>query len=180
MLKLSLFRDPRFSAAMVGESGILALLGGPVHPDPGPPVRLGYSPLQAGSTDTAYRRGHLPVVPVSPRLARGIGVKATATAGLVAIGGGLGWIAALTTVTTTYGQVVPGMLLIGMGAGLLLPTATNSVPDSVPRGDSGVGFATNTVALQVGERSGSRWSGASCRPTTRGTSRVPGRPSRPG
>ena len=32
----------------------------------------------------------------------------------------------------------------------MLPTATNSVIGSVPRGDSGVGSATNTVALQVG------------------------------
>jgi hypothetical protein len=32
----------------------------------------------------------------------------------------------------------------------MLPTATNSVIGSVPRGDSGIGSATNTVALQVG------------------------------
>ena len=43
-----------------------------------------------------------------------------------------------------------GLLLIGLGAGLMLPTATNSVIGSVPQGDSGMGSATNTVALQVG------------------------------
>ncbi len=42
------------------------------------------------------------------------------------------------------------MLLIGLGAGLLLPTATNSVVGAVPQGDSGVGSASNAVALQVG------------------------------
>ncbi len=42
------------------------------------------------------------------------------------------------------------MLLIGLGAGLLLPTATNSVVGSVPQGDAGVGSASNAVALQVG------------------------------
>ena len=46
--------------------------------------------------------------------------------------------------------MVPGLLLIGLGAGLLLPTATNSVVGSVPQGDSGVGSAVNTMALQVG------------------------------
>ena len=45
---------------------------------------------------------------------------------------------------------MPGLLLIGLGAGLLLPTATNSVVGSVPQGDSGIGSATNAVALQVG------------------------------
>ncbi len=151
MLKLRLFRDPRFSAAMVGESlGIFALLGALFIQTQFLQFDLGYSPLQAGLRILPIAAVICLVAPLSPRLARGIGVKATATAGLVAIGGGLGWIAALTTVTTTYGQVVPGMLLIGMGAGLLLPTATNSVLGSVPRGDSGVGSATNTVALQVG------------------------------
>jgi len=51
---------------------------------------------------------------------------------------------------TTYAQVLPGMLLVGFGAGLLMPTATNSVVGSVPRGDAGVGSASNGVAIQVG------------------------------
>ena len=51
---------------------------------------------------------------------------------------------------TTFGDVVLGLLLIGLGAGLMLPTATNSVIGSVPQGDSGMGSASNTVALQVG------------------------------
>jgi hypothetical protein len=53
-------------------------------------------------------------------------------------------------VATTYVDVLPGLLLIGLGAGLLLPTATNSVVGSVPEGDAGVGSATNSVSLQVG------------------------------
>jgi hypothetical protein len=59
-------------------------------------------------------------------------------------------ISAVSTVATTYGQVVIGLLLIGLGAGLLMPTATNSVVGSVPQGDAGVGSATNVVAIQVG------------------------------
>ena len=46
--------------------------------------------------------------------------------------------------------MVIGLLLIGLGAGLLMPTATNSVVGSVPQGDAGVGSATNVVAIQVG------------------------------
>ena len=42
------------------------------------------------------------------------------------------------------------MLLIGLGAGLVMPTATDAVIGSVPRGDAGVGSATNGVAIQVG------------------------------
>ena len=59
-------------------------------------------------------------------------------------------ISAASTPVATYGDVLPGLLLVGLGAGLLLPTATNSVVGSVPQGDSGIGSAANAVALQVG------------------------------
>lgn len=87
---------------------------------------------------------------LSPIVVRYIGLKFTVAAGLAAIAGGLWQISAESTVATTYGDVVPGLLLLGLGAGLLLPTATNSVVGSVPQGDSGIGSATNAVALQVG------------------------------
>ena len=52
---------------------------------------------------------------------------------------GLWKISAAATVATNYGDLAPGVLLLGLGAGLLLPTATNSVVSSVPQGDSGMG-----------------------------------------
>ena len=87
---------------------------------------------------------------LSPLLGRVIGLKFTVAASLAAIAGGLWQISAVSAVTTTYRDVVPGLLLVGLGAGLLLPTATNSVVGSVPQGDSGMGSASNAVALQVG------------------------------
>ena len=151
MLKLQLFEERRFSAAMTAESlGVFALLGSLFVQTQFLQFDLGYSPLQAGLRILPIAAVICVVAPLSPVVARGVGVKLTAAAALGAIGGGLCWIAALSTVTTTYGEIVPGMLLIGLGAGLLLPTATNSVLGSVPTGDSGVGSATNTVALQVG------------------------------
>jgi EmrB/QacA subfamily drug resistance transporter len=151
MLKLELFEERRFSAAMAGESlGVFALLGALFVQTQFLQFDLGFSPLQAGLRILPIAAVICLVAPLSPVVVRAIGVKLSATAGLVAIGSGLCWTAALSTVSLTYGEVVPGMLLIGLGAGLLLPTATNSVLGSVPKGDSGVGSATNTVALQVG------------------------------
>jgi len=54
--------------------------------------------------------------PLSPMVARSVGIKLTAATGLVAIGIGLGLISMHSSVTATYGAMVPGMLLIGMGA----------------------------------------------------------------
>ena len=71
--------------------------------------------------------------PLSPLLGRVIGLKFTVAAGLAAVAGGLWQVSAVSAVTTTYQDVVPGLLLVGLGVGLLLPTATNSVVGSVPQ-----------------------------------------------
>ncbi len=42
------------------------------------------------------------------------------------------------------------MLLMALGAGVLLPTATDSVLGTLPRDDAGVGSSTNSTAIQVG------------------------------
>lgn len=151
MLQLGFFSDRRFSVAAAAESlGTFGLLGALFLQTQFLQFDLGYSPLQAGL-------GILPVAallavsaPLSSLVARRIGIKFTVAAGLTAIAGGLLQVSAVSGLATTYSDVVPGLLLIGLGAGLLLPTATNSVVGSVPHGDSGIGSASNAVALQVG------------------------------
>ena len=151
MLRLELFSDRRFSVAAAGESlGAFGLLGALFVQTQFLQFDLGYSPLQAGLRILPLAAVLGVSAPLSPIVARVIGTKLTVAAGLAAIAGGLWQISAASRLGTTYGDVVPGMLLIGLGAGLLLPTATNSVVGSIPQGDSGIGSATNAVALQVG------------------------------
>jgi hypothetical protein len=111
---------------------------------------LGLSPLEAGVRILPMAGVLVVCAVLSPLLARTIGTKATVATALAAVAGGLWQISAASTGATSYGDVVLGLLLIGLGAGLLLPTATNSVVGSVPQGDSGIGSAINTMALQVG------------------------------
>jgi EmrB/QacA subfamily drug resistance transporter len=151
MLKLAFFRNRRFSIALVAESlGLFGLMGALFIQTQFLQFDLGYSPLDAGLRILPIAAMLLLSAAVSRALARLIGVKLTVAAGLAAIAAGLWQASAISTPTATYGDVVPGLLLIGLGAGLLLSTATNSVVGSVPQGDSGVGSATNSVALQVG------------------------------
>ncbi|MGD0256135.1 MAG: MFS transporter [Acidimicrobiales bacterium] len=151
MLKLGLFSDRRFSVAAAGESlGVFGLLGALFVQTQFLQFDLGYSPLQAGLRILPIAAVLCVSAPLSSAVARIIGIKFTVAVGLVAIAGGLWQISAAPTVATTYGDVVLGMLFIGLGAGLLIPTATNSVVGSVPQGDSGIGSATNSVAIQVG------------------------------
>ncbi len=151
MLKLKFFSERRFSVAAAAESlGTFGLLGALFLQTQFLQFDLGNSPLQAGLRILPMAAMLVASAGLSPVISRLIGVKFTVAAGLAAIAGGLWQISAVSTVATTYGAVVPGLLLIGLGAGLLLPTGTNSVVGSVPQGDSGMGSATNAVALQVG------------------------------
>ncbi len=151
MLKLGFFSDRRFSVAAAAEIlGVFGLLGALFVQTQFLQFDLGLSPFQAGLRILPMAAVLAVAAPLSPLLARVIGLKVTVAAALAAIAGGLWQISAVSAVTTTYADVVPGLLLIGLGAGLLLPTATNSVVGSVPQGDSGMGSASNAVALQVG------------------------------
>ena len=151
MLKLALFADRRFSVAASAEClGVFGLLGALFVQTQFLQFDLGLSPLQAGLRILPMAGLLVASAALSPRLARLIGLKFTVALSLATIAGGLWQISAASNAATSYGDVVAGLMLIGLGAGLLLPTATNSVVGSVEQGDSGVGSASNAVALQVG------------------------------
>ena len=151
MLNLGFFSDRHFSVAAAAELlGTFGLLGAVFLLTQFLQFVLGLSPLQAGIRILPMAGVLVANAALSPVIARAVGVKLTIAVGLAAIAGALWQISAASTPATTYGDILPGLLLVGLGAGLLIPTATNSVVGSVPRGDSGIGSAANAVALQVG------------------------------
>ena len=150
MLNMEFFRNRRFSAAVCsvglatfGMFGTLFVLTQFLQ------FSLGYSALAAGLRVLPAAGAIAVIAPLSTMLVRVIGTKFTAAGGLAIIGGGL-WQISITSVSTTYTGVLPGMILLGIGAGLVIPSATESVVGSLPVGHTGVGSATNGAFLQVG------------------------------
>ena len=150
MLNIRFFRHRRFSAAvssvglvMFGLFGALFVLTQYLQ------FSLGYSALQAGVRVLPAAGAIAVVAPLSTVLVRAIGTKLTVAAGLLVIAGGL-WQVSVASAATTYAGVLPGMILLGVGAGLTIPSATDSVMGSLPGGHTGVGSATNGAFLQVG------------------------------
>ncbi len=151
MLPMAFFRSRRFSIALLSVGiGVFALLGGLFVQTQFLQFGLGYSPLVAGLCilPIAVVLGAGAVV--SPLVVRAIGSKVTAAGGLALVTAGLLEVAGAASVRATYPQVLPGLLLIGLGAGALMPTATDSVLGSITQGDAGVGSAANSTAMQVG------------------------------
>jgi len=151
MLPLVFFRARRFSLAVVAVAlGVFALLGGLFVQTQFLQFGLGYSPLQAGLCILPIAGILAAGALASSSIVRSAGTKLTAATGLLLVSGGLIQIAAVASVTTTYAEVLPGMLLMGLGAGLLMPSATDAVLGTLPQDDAGVGSATNSTAMQVG------------------------------
>jgi EmrB/QacA subfamily drug resistance transporter len=151
MLNLRFFRSRRFSAAVAAVAlGLFALFGAVFILTQFLQFDLGFTPLQAGVRILPTAALVAATAPLSTLIVRRIGSKLTAFGALVAIAGGLWQISAASTGGATYGEVLPGMLLLGLGAGLLMPTAADSVLGAVPRRDAGIGSATYVVAIQVG------------------------------
>ena len=150
MLNLGFFSDRSFSAPMAavtlmtfGLFGSLFVLTQFLQ------FQLGYSPLQAGVRMLPAAGAIAVVAPLNAFLVRAFGTKLTIGAGLLAASGGL-WQTSSAGVTTGYGGVVLGMTLVGVGAGLVIPSATASVMGSLPQEHTGVGSATNGTFLQTG------------------------------
>jgi len=150
MLNLAFFRVRSFSIAvssvgmvMFGLIGSLFMLTQFLQFD------LGYTALQAGVRMLPIAAVLAVVAPLSALLNRAIGTKLTTGTGMFFCATGL-WLISRATVTWGYTDMLPGMLVIGLGAALVMPSVSNSVMSSVPRGDTGVGSATNGTSIQLG------------------------------
>jgi len=150
MLDLHFFAAKSFSAAVVC-NGILAfgLFGSLFVLTQLLQFQLGYTPLQAGVRVLPAAGAIAVAAPLSSILVRRLGAKLTVSAGLLLAAAGL-WQISGASVTTTYGGVVTGMVMIGIGAGLVIPSATGAVMGSLPSAHTGVGAATNGSFMQIG------------------------------
>ncbi|MDA8079990.1 MAG: MFS transporter [Actinomycetota bacterium] len=150
MLNLAFFKNRRFSAS-VSSVGLVSfgLVGSLFVLTQYLQFNLGYTALETGVRVLPSAAAIAVVAPISAVAVRYVGTKVTAAAGLLLVAGGL-WQISGATVVTTYGGVVFGMVMLGVGMGLVIPSATESVMGSLPSGHTGVGSAVNGTFLQAG------------------------------
>ena len=151
MLKLAFFRSRRFSAAITGLAfGMFPLFGAVFVLTQVLQFDLGYTALQAGVRILPTAGLVALAAPISTVIVRAVGSKLTAAAGLASVAAGMWWVASVASASASYGEMLPGMMLIGLGAGWLMPTAADSVLGSLPHEEAGVGSGTYGLAIQVG------------------------------
>ncbi|WP_406115866.1 MFS transporter [Kitasatospora purpeofusca] len=111
----------------------------------------GYSALRTG---LAVAPGPLLVPPValgSAALVRRLGPGRVAALGTLLFAAGIGWWTATIGVRPGYAtELLPGMLLTGLGVGLTLPTLVGSAAAALPPARFATGSAVTTMARQIG------------------------------
>lgn len=150
MLDMRFFRSRKLSGA-ISSVGLatLALYGALFVLTQWLQFSLGYSPLRAGLCVLPAAGAIAVIAPLSSVAMRLAGIRYTVAAGLLIDFGGFLQISG-AGVTSGYGSILVGVILLGVGTGLVIPAGTESVMGSLPSGDLGVGSATNSTFLQVG------------------------------
>src|SRR6266567_759540 len=111
----------------------------------------GYSPLTTGLLFLPLTAGILVASTLySAVLLPRVGPRALITAGMLLGAGGTAYLAQLTVTSSYLGGVLPALLIIGLGVGMIFAPAINTATAGVPRQDSGVASALVNTMQQVG------------------------------
>jgi EmrB/QacA subfamily drug resistance transporter len=151
MLDVTLFRDRRFSAASGAVTiTFFALFGFIFLVTQYFQFVRGYGALSTGARILPVALSIAIASVVGAALAPRIGTKVVVTAGLVLFGSSFLWIST-STVSTPYATViVPQMVLMGLGIGLVSTPATESILLVLPPARAGVGSAVNDATRELG------------------------------
>jgi predicted MFS family arabinose efflux permease len=150
MLDVRFFKNPRFTAASSAVTLVFfALFGSLFLITQYLQNVLNYTALQAGLRMAPVALTLIISAPASSALVVRFGSKVVVATGLVLAAAGLALFATLQ-VHSGYERVLLAILILGLGMGLTMAPATDSIMGSLPRAKAGVGSAVNDTTRQVG------------------------------
>ena len=150
MIHLSLFRiRPFFIGNITGLLSFVALFANVILMPFYLQHVLNYTPTQVGLLMTFFPLMMAIIAPLSGYASDRIGPVALTTSGLFVTATGLLYLSTVTA-TSHYWQIVPGPLLMGIGAGLFNSPNNSSVMCSVPPNKLGVAGGINALVRNVG------------------------------
>jgi EmrB/QacA subfamily drug resistance transporter len=150
MLDLGLFKNVGFAGAnsvmlLVG----LAMFGVFFYVSLYVQQILGYSPIQAGASFLPWTLLIILIAPQAGRLSDRIGPRPLVTTGMVVLAGSL-FVFSRLGVNATFWDLLPGMLLGGIGMSIAMAPTTAAAMSSVRADKAGVGSAVLNSMRQVG------------------------------
>jgi len=154
MVDLSLFRNPRFSAASGSVTvAFFAIAGFSFLITQYFQFFKGYRPLSTGVHLLPVAFSVAIASVVGTKLAVRVGTKQVVTVGLFCLAGFFAWVATART-GTSYLAIAGQMVLGGSGVGLVSAPATEAIMGVVPTAKAGVGSAVNDATRLLGSTLG--------------------------
>jgi EmrB/QacA subfamily drug resistance transporter len=155
LVPFALFRDRNFSLmTWVSAAVSIAMMGIFLPITIYLQSALGFSALKAGLTLAPASLVSMFVAPVAGRMTDRIGGKWILFAGLVLFGGGMGWLAAISSTHSTWVDFLPALAVAGVGMGCtfapMTTTAMRSVQPQVAGAASGMINTTRQVGAVIG------------------------------
>jgi MFS family permease len=155
MLRLDLFAVPAFSAsAVVAVIGMFGFLGGAYVLS----IRLGIIAHQsalAAAVPFVVVQGITPFIwPVLVRLLHRVGPRVMLVAGLLCLAVSQFWLRALLAADGALLPMLPALVLMGLGFGLLVSALTAAAVNSVPVHLAGMASGTTNMVRDLGQTLG--------------------------
>jgi MFS family permease len=110
---------------------------------------LHYTPLQAGIRFLPSTLMIVLIAPISGRLADRVGPRPLMTFGLLAVSGSLFWQSHLT-VSSSYGALLPGFVLMGVGMAFVMSPMSTAAMNAVDKAKAGVASGILSMSRMVG------------------------------
>jgi EmrB/QacA subfamily drug resistance transporter len=111
---------------------------------------LGYSPLQAGVAYLPLAGGVAAATGVANRLVVRTGPRPLAIAGLAMAAAGMARFAHVSAAADYWADVLPGMVIIGLGAGLSFVSITTAAMERVEDAAAGLASGLLSTSVQLG------------------------------
>lgn len=151
MIDVTLFLDRRFSAACAAVTiAFFALFGFIFLITQFFQFVRDYTPLETGLRFLPVALSLAAASIIGGQLAPRIGTKLVVAPGLALLGGAFLWISQIPADVDYASVVVPQMLMLGVGIGLVSTPATESILQVLPPARAGVGSAVNDATRELG------------------------------
>jgi EmrB/QacA subfamily drug resistance transporter len=151
MLPMRFFRSRAFSA---GNAAIFcavgSLFGAVFFMSQFLQAGLGYGPLGAGLRLLPWTATLFFVAPVAGKLVDRFGERPFLVVGPLLQAAGMAWIALIAGAGMDYAQLIPPLMVAGVGISMSFPAAQNSVVGSVPSEAIGKAAGTNSTMRELG------------------------------
>lgn len=110
----------------------------------------GYSPISAGVRLLPFFGTPMIISPLAGALSDRIGRRPVMLTGLGLQAVGYAWVAVRGSLATSWGEIVTGLLIAGIGISMALPTVPTAVLNAVTEQDMGKASGVNYMAQRFG------------------------------